>query len=643
MLKDISIRYKIIIMVLVIFAIISGIAFTIFSITESNKQQASLEKQALFLTKFTADYTTAPLVFGIKEETTEVLSNLSSEINVNYAAIYDLNNLIFDAYNPSDIDIPGNVNFYSEYDSVSVKTTPNSRLQNSKNLIVKLPINYDGIKYGTVILSYSLEEARLSLNKSMRTAALTVIIILIVVYFMAFFFQKIISEPILMLANFSDKIKKEGNYALRIEKHSNDEIGVLYDSFNNMLSEIDERDKNRDQTEEKLKEARYQAENADKLKSAFLANMSHEIRTPMNSIIGFAGLLSDEEISISERNEFLDLINSSCNTLLHLIDDILDISKIEAGQLNINLVKCSLPLLTNELLIAFNEINQHSNHGQVELSLNIPSHLPNLSIETDVIRIKQIISNLLSNAIKFTHQGKIEFGYSIIEKIKSNGREKHIKFFVNDTGIGMSKETCEVIFDRFTKIESDNNKLYRGAGLGLTITKKLVELLDGEIWVSSEPNEGSSFFFTLPAPKEININPNIYSSSSASKSIENLNKLDNKTILIVEDDTSNFELLKAVFRKTKTHIDWAKNGFEAIDYCKSNIPDLVLMDIKMPEMNGYETVAHLRNMNITIPIVAQTAFARIEDENKILKSGFDAYLSKPIEKQKLFSTLDTLL
>lgn len=630
-------------MILVIFVFISGISFTVFSISESNKQQNILEKQATFLAKLAADYCTAPLVFGIKEETTEALNNLHSSKDVIYAAIYDINNLLFDAYNPFDIDIPDNVQYFTVYDTISVHNIENYKLPKTKSLFIRLPINYDGTKYGTIILTHSLEEAQLSLNRSMRTAGVIVLLILIIVYLLAFLFQKIISDPLLALADFTDKIKKDANYSIRITKRNNDEIGILYDSFNNMLEQIDLRDKNRDNNEVKLKEARFQAENADKLKSAFLANMSHEIRTPMNSIIGFAGLLSDNELTNEERTEFLELINSSCNTLLHLIDDILDISKIEAGQLSILFEKCSLPLLANELFITFNEINQHSNHGQVQLVLDIPSNLPNLSIETDVFRIKQVISNLLSNAIKFTHQGEIVFGYSIVEKIKNNERKKFIKFFVQDSGIGMSTETCGVIFDRFTKIESDNNKLYRGAGLGLTITKKLVELLNGEISVESEPNKGSVFYFTLPAPEDLQ---EIGSSQIKSKSLgssDELLKLTNRSILIVEDDLSNFELLKAILKKTEANLEWSKNGFEAIEYCKTQLPDIVLMDIKMPDMNGYETVSHLRNMNITIPIVAQTAFARIEDEKRILESGFDAYLSKPIEKKKLLSILDEFI
>jgi signal transduction histidine kinase len=625
-------------MVMTIYIIISGISFTVFSINESIKQKQSLEREALFLTRFTADYCTAPLLFGIKKETTEVVDKLRSSPSVIYALIYDNKGDLFDAYNPSSINIPDKLDFFTSSDSVTsiyIKV----KYLNTKSLLIKLPIKYEKEQYGTVVLSYSLEKARSSLKKSMRTASLIVFIILIIVYFLAFIFQKIISEPIMALASVTEKIKQEANYTIRLKKRNNDEIGILYDRFNSMLEQIDIRDKERDITETMLNDAKNHAVNADKLKSAFLANMSHEIRTPMNSIIGFASLLRENDLEKEVQDEYIDLINSSCNTLLHLIDNILDISKIEAGQIKINMEKCSVPLILQELYLTFKEINLQSNHNSVEFILNLPSSLPKFSIETDTVRLRQILSNLLSNAIKFTHKGKIEIGYTIIERIRNNEREKFVKFFIHDTGIGMNPNTCNLIFERFTKIESNNNKLYRGAGLGLTITKKLIELLNGEIWVDSQPENGSSFYFILPAPNEIRFDDSFYIHPEIKDTVYSKYSFPDKEILVVEDDPSNYELLKAILRKTNASIVWSKSGMEALSYCKSNKPDLILMDIKMPDMNGYEVTSHLRKLKVDVPIIAQTAFARIEDENMILKSGFNGYLSKPINKQKLLAIL----
>jgi signal transduction histidine kinase/CheY-like chemotaxis protein len=486
-----------------------------------------------------------------------------------------------------------------------------------------------------------MEKAALNIQRSIRVSTLITLLVLLIVIILAFFFQRIISDPILALASITDKIKHDANYSIRLKKRNSDEIGILYDRFNNMLEQIELRDKTRDQTEEMLKKATELAINADKLKSAFLANMSHEIRTPMNSIIGFAGLLDDPDLTNKERKEYIGLINSSCNSLLHLIDDILDISKIEAGQLTVVFEKTSISDVMHELYITFKEINQKSNENRVELKLNLPFGLPNISANTDVFRLKQVLSNLLSNAIKFTSRGHIEFGFTLIEKIKDDQRKKYVKFFVHDSGIGMDQKTQNLIFERFTKLEPDNNKLYKGAGLGLTISKKLIELLEGDIWVESVPESGSSFYFIIPSPPDAlapDENLNRLCSNKVSKS--GFDNFESKNILIVEDDPSNYELLHALLKKTSASLTWSKNGFDAIEQCKKQVPDIILMDIKMPDMDGYETASRLRSMKIEAPIIAQTAFARLEDEKNILQSGFNGYLSKPIEKHKLITMLN---
>lgn len=639
--RDISIRYKIVFIVLTIFFLVAGISFTIFSVNESYKQKENLKKDALLLAGFTAQYCGAPMVFDIKEETQEILKMLDIVPNIEFAVVYKPDGSLYADYNPSGEEIPKNANAFSHIDSVGELKT-NSPFNMNNKVVAKAPIMHQNQEIGSVIIKFSLNQARLLTQKNIRSAALILTLLLIVVYFLANLFQKVISEPILALSKIADHIKKDSDFTIRLKKNNNDEIGRLYDSFNNMLEQIELYNNKRDQTEQMLKEAKSQAENADKLKSAFLANMSHEIRTPMNSIIGFASLLGENDIELEERKEYVELINSSCNTLLHLIDDILDISKIEAGQVKINPANVNLTSILNEIFQNFDSINRKSNQQNVLLKLTIPESYKDLTICTDEIRLKQILGNLLGNAIKFTHEGSIEFGFTIVEKVKNTDRQKYIKFFVKDTGIGMDEKIQSLIFERFAKIESDNNKLYRGAGLGLTISKRLIELLNGQIWVESKPGQGSTFYCTIPAPNDVTAGmPDEKKTKPSEKFLTE--KLKSKHILITEDDPSNFELLKALLRKTEATISWTKNGYESVEFCKKQIPDLIFMDIKMPEMNGYETVIALRNMGITVPIIAQTAFARFEDEKKILKSGFDAYISKPIEKNKLYQTLENLL
>ena len=445
MIRHISIRYKIILMVLAIFIFIAGLSFTIFSISESRKQKKNLEREALFLAKFTADYCTAPLVFGIKEETTEVLNNLSSNPAVMYTAVYTSNGVLFDSYNPNTINIPANLNIIATLDSVSIISHIDSlHFFNEKSLLIKLPVVYEGMQHGTIVMAYSLSQARISLKRSMRTAAYITLIILVIVYLLAFLFQRIISDPILALASVTDKIKKDANYTLRLKKRNNDEIGILYDRFNNMLEQIEFRDKNRDETEEMLKEAKNLAENADKLKSAFLANMSHEIRTPLNGILGFSGLLDNDELSTEERKYYIEVINQSSNQLLTIVDDILSISRLETGQIEVLNEQVNINGMLQDM---FAKYNLKTSERNITLSHKKDLDDKQSILFSDSDKLRQILDSLLSNAFKFTSEGYVLFGYSF--------KGEYLEFYVEDTGIGIPEDHKNIIFDHFT-LKSSN-------------------------------------------------------------------------------------------------------------------------------------------------------------------------------------------
>jgi len=376
-----------------------------------------------------------------------------------------------------------------------------------------------------------------------------------------------------------------------------------------------------------LEAAKLKAEESDRLKSSFLANMSHEIRTPMNAIIGFSNLLNDQELSYESREELITHIEYNSNTLLHLIDDIIDIAKIEANQLEINRNDCFINTMLQELREIFINKNKFILRKDVEFILNQENSDKDFSVITDKIRLQQVLTNLIDNALKFTDKGFIAFGYFIDNEF--------IKFFVKDTGIGMSQEEQEIIFKRFTKLEDDRKKLYRGAGLGLAISKNIVHLLGGEIWVESEKNKGSSFFFTIPF--EVSVNKEI----RQIEAIDNDPDWSNKTILIAEDESSNFLLLERYLRKTRVRIIRANNGLDVIDTFKAfeNKINLILMDIKMPDLDGINATKQIRNMNKTIPIIAQTAYAMENDEKICTEAGCNAYLSKPIKKEELLTIL----
>ncbi len=371
--------------------------------------------------------------------------------------------------------------------------------------------------------------------------------------------------------------------------------------------------------------AKEKAQESDRLKTAFLANMSHEIRTPMNAILGFTDLLKDESLSAHSRNEFIEIINSRGKDLLQIINDIIDISKIEAKQIKIHPVQCSVNSVLFELYSFFE--SNITLKLKKDIVLKLHTDLPNDKsyIYIDDIRLKQIFTNLIGNAIKFTELGYIEFGYSFENNI--------LNFYVEDTGIGIPKEKHILIFDRFRQADDSTTKNFGGTGLGLAISKSLVELMGGIMKLDSELGSGSKFSFSLPYnPEEEN---KIKEKEKNKDFIDNIN-WQNKLILVVEDDHVNFQYLKVLLKKTQAKVIRAENGVEAIEMCKEheNI-NVVLMDIQMPIMNGFEATKIIKAMRKDLPIIAQTAYAMAEDKEKCRAAGCDDYLTKPIDIKSL--------
>ena len=376
---------------------------------------------------------------------------------------------------------------------------------------------------------------------------------------------------------------------------------------------------------EELNIAKVKAEESDNLKSAFLANMSHEIRTPMNAIVGFSGFLLNPELAKDKFTDFVEIINASSQQLLSIISDIIDISKIDAGQINVDLELVNINNLLNELFVIYKKVVELKKINFLYLAGN-PNDL--IQVKTDGNRIKQVLCNLLNNAVKFTKEGNIEFGYKI--------KESFIEFYVQDTGIGMAPENHELIFQRFRQVETTLAHVYGGNGLGLSISKALVEKLGGTISVASELGTGSTFNFTIPYLKEVGNIANPLLTNEPGLYI-NWNE---KTILLVEDETINHAYIEEVLLFTKVKILHAWDGQEAVEYVKNHSDiSLVLMDIKMPIMDGYEAVRFIKQMRPKLPVIAQTAYALIDDKAQMLNAGFDNYISKPIPKVALIELI----
>lgn len=361
------------------------------------------------------------------------------------------------------------------------------------------------------------------------------------------------------------------------------------------------------------------AQESDRLKTAFLANMSHEIRTPMNGILGFSEMLASKKHTPEKVEFYSKVIVDSGHQLLHILDDVLDISKIEAGAIKLRVTNVVVNDLLNDLFTFYNPVTTDKD---VSLHVSKPLNDEDSSIEADPKRLRQVLTNLLSNALKFTLSGQVNFGYEM-----DGG---FMRFFVNDTGIGIDKENLQKIFERFWQEESGFSRSYGGTGLGLSISQKLVEIMGGRLEVESAKGKGTVFSFSLPvAQKSIDqevLKPAVPVNTSA-------NPGPDLTILVAEDEEINFLYMEAVLAEDNVRILHAMNGEKAVELFESNQVDLVLMDIKMPVMDGYEALAKIKELNASVPVIAVTAYALAEEREKGLKMGFDDYLAKPLKSE----------
>jgi PAS domain S-box-containing protein len=382
---------------------------------------------------------------------------------------------------------------------------------------------------------------------------------------------------------------------------------------------------------ENLLKAKEKAEESDRLKSAFLANMSHEIRTPMNGIIGFTQLLKERDVTEKRQERFLDIIDSQSKQLLKIINDIIDISKIEANQLDLEKSIFCLNDLLQELYN--NHVAQFERQGinHIKMYLQPGLNRDESFIQSDRARLGQILNNLLTNAIKFTSEGHIAYGYERAEN-------HQLKFFVSDTGIGIPPHKQKEIFERFRQVdESPESARFQGTGLGLSIAKNLVDLLKGEIWLESEEGLGSVFYFTLPFEKGED-HPDAY----AGKHEHNVHyRWEDHKVLLVEDDAVSRDYIKEILKDTGIEVVTASNGNEGYRRFKDhgNI-DIILMDIRLPDTDGYEVTREIRRTAPDIPIIAQTAYAMRQDRRKCIEAGCTDYVTKPIDGQVLLSIMD---
>jgi signal transduction histidine kinase/CheY-like chemotaxis protein/HPt (histidine-containing phosphotransfer) domain-containing protein len=599
-----------------------------------------------------ADNSTAAISFGDAPTAAGILQSLHAERQIQAAAVYTADNHRLATYARSD----------TASQRLPDAAPPDGSRFTHDSLEIGRSIMLDGKLIGSVYIRADLGELHSRVRRytlillAVMAAATATALVLV------FRTQRLITSPILRLAQTARDFTATRDYSLRAPRTSDDEVGKLTDTFNEMLEQMHARDKelaaHRDHLEQEvqrrtqeivqvnrqLSQERDRAEGASRAKSAFLANMSHEIRTPMTAIVGYADLMLEPDQTLSDRQDCLQVIRRNSRHLLDLINDILDISKIEAGKMTTEPVPTNLPELLADLISL---MRPRATAKGLAFALDSAGAVPT-RIATDPLRLRQVLMNLLSNAIKFTQAGEIRLRVSV-EAI--DGR-RLLRFDIRDTGIGIADEQMSKLFQSFSQADESMTRRFGGTGLGLVISQRLAQLLGGGISVTSRIGQGSTFTVRidpgaldgcemvaglteaiLPRPQ--------YQPQSAQVKLTG-------RILLVEDGPDNQRLITLHLNRAGAATDIAENGRIGVERvlrasADGSPYDLILMDMQMPELDGYGATSQLRGRGITVPIIALTAHAMADDREKCISAGCTDYLTKPIEKTQLLQTVAAYL